>query len=139
MADVFSKADRSRIMRRVKSHGNQSTELRLIRFFRANALKGWRRNAKVFGRPDFVFPKDRIAVFVDGCFWHGHECRNLRPSTNKDYWARKIAKNRLRDLKVTLSLTTSGWNVIRLWECQLKSLTLLSWKKLARKRTWCEP
>ena len=81
--DVFDKAKRSDIMRKVKSKNNKSTEQNLIHFFNENKITGWRRNYSVKGHPDFVFLKERIAVFVDGCFWHGHDCRNTKPSDGK--------------------------------------------------------
>lgn len=83
-------------------------------------MKGWRRNYKLYGKPDFVFPKLRIVVFTDGCFWHGHDCRNLTPKQNSDYWSKKIAKNKTRDNEVSAKLMEKGWNVLRLWECELK-------------------
>jgi DNA mismatch endonuclease Vsr len=73
MADVFNKTKRSRVMAAIKSTGNKDTELKLIAIFRANGIAGWRRNQKLPGKPDFVFRRERLAVFVDGCFWHG--CR----------------------------------------------------------------
>lgn len=89
MADVFTQAKRSEIMRCVKAKKNTSTELKLISVFQELSIIGWRRNYPVKGHPDFVFLRDRIAVFVDGCFWHGHDCRNTRPSDNNDYWEKK--------------------------------------------------
>lgn len=89
MADVFDKDQRSQIMQKVKSHGNKSTEMKLISVFSANGISGWRRNYPVKGHPDFVFLKEKIAVFVDGCFWHGHDCRNTKPADNKEYWDKK--------------------------------------------------
>ena len=120
MADVFSKNQRSQIMRAVKSGGNKSTELKLIELFRKSKITGWRRNFKLFGKPDLTFPKQRIAVFVDGCFWHGHNCRNTNPANNADYWRTKIARNKERDLLVVRTLKEKGWHVIRIWECQIK-------------------
>lgn len=120
MADVFSKSQRSDIMRAVKSHGNKSTELKLIEIFKNSKLRGWRRTYKLFGNPDFVFPKKRIAVFVDGCFWHGHDCRNTKPADNADYWRKKIERNKRRDELVSKTLAEKGWQVIRIWECQVK-------------------
>ena len=79
-------------MRQVKSQKNKSTELRLIQVFKEQHITGWRRNYRVKGHPDFVFPKQRVAVFVDGCFWHGHDCRNTRPSDNQEYWQKKRGK-----------------------------------------------
>lgn len=108
-------------MRKVKSSRNKSTELKLISYFRANKIKGWRRNYKLIGKPDFVFPKVKTAIFVDGCFWHGHNCRNTKPKSNKEYWVRKIKNNKLRDKYVTKQLKEMGWQVIRIWECELKN------------------
>lgn len=121
MADTFTKEQRSQIMRQVKSSRNKSTELKLIQFFKDNSIKGWRRSYNLFGRPDFVFPLTKEAIFVDGCFWHGHSCRNTKPKNNKDYWQQKISRNKKRDRAVTKTLTSNGWTVIRIWECQLKN------------------
>lgn len=120
MADIFDKKRRSKIMSAVKSTHNKSTELKLIRFFREHRISGWRRNYKLFGRPDFVFPKLRLVIFTDGCFWHGHNCRNTTPKDNKTYWAKKIKRNRQRDKQVSNFLKQHGWTVMRLWECQLQ-------------------
>jgi len=120
VADVFDKQTRSKIMSKVKSKNNKSTELKMIEYFKEIELKGWRRNYKLFGKPDFTFPKKRVVVFVDGCFWHGHNCRNLKPKQNKEYWEKKIQKNKERDKLVTETLTQKGWKVYRIWECQLK-------------------
>jgi DNA mismatch endonuclease (patch repair protein) len=119
MADTFAKRERSRIMRAVKSHGNKSTELKLIGLFRKFGIKGWRRNYPLKGNPDFVFPKKRIAVFADGCFWHGHNCRNTKPASNKEYWRAKIARNKKRDKTVVKYLRSNNWSVIRIWECRI--------------------
>ena len=121
MADTFTIEQRSQIMRQVKSNRNKSTELKLIHFFKENSIRGWRRNCNLFGRPDFVFPLTKQAVFVDGCFWHGHNCRNTEPKDNKDYWQQKISRNKKRDRTVNKTLAAKGWTVIRIWECQLKN------------------
>ena len=120
MTDVYSKDKRSEVMRAVKSRGNKSTELKLIEIFKEHKIVGWRRNYKLFGKPDFVFPKQRLAIFVDGCFWHGHDCRNTKPADNADYWRRKIERNKTRDETVSKRLSEKGWQVIRIWECQLR-------------------
>ena len=120
MADVFLPEKRSEIMRKVKSKRNQSTEMRLIAFFKANGIKGWRRNYPLTGKPDFVFPKLKTVIFADGCFWHGHDCRNTRPEQNKEYWTKKRERNVRRDQEVTATLTRRGWNVVRIWECEIK-------------------
>ncbi|GEP90648.1 T/G mismatch-specific endonuclease [Chitinophaga terrae (ex Kim and Jung 2007)] len=123
MTDVFNKGQRSEVMRKVKSTGNASTELKLIQLFKALDIKGWRRKYKLFGNPDFTFPKLKVAVFADGCFWHGHDCRNTRPSQNKEYWTKKRERNITRDNIVNQHLSTHNWVVIRLWECEIKNGT----------------
>ena len=124
MADVFDKATRSVVMSKVRHKGNKSTELRLIKVFGELGIKSWRRNYLVKGHPDFVFSKRRIAVFVDGCFWHGHDCRNLRPKQNEDFWSAKREKNMARDIAVTEKFQRRGWTVLRIWECELKKKNL---------------
>lgn len=121
MSDVFLPEKRSEIMRKVKSKRNQSTEMRLIAFFKDNGIQGWRRNYPLTGKPDFVFPKLKTAIFADGCFWHGHDCRNTRPVQNKEYWTKKRERNQKRDQEVTEALCGKGWNVVRVWECEIKS------------------
>jgi DNA mismatch endonuclease (patch repair protein) len=119
MTDVFSIEKRSQIMRKVKSTQNNSTELRLIQFFKDNGIKGWRRNYPLPGKPDFVFPKLRIVIFADGCFWHGHDCRNTKPKQNAEYWLNKIEKNKQRDKEIVQILAERKWVVIRIWECEI--------------------
>lgn len=119
VADVFSKEKRSDIMSRVRGKGNRATEQKLIDLFRKNGFKGWRRNYPLFGKPDFVFPKERIAVFVDGEFWHGHPRRGQIPKTNTDFWVEKIRRNKRRDRLVNKTLKGKGWIVVRIWQCEL--------------------
>ncbi len=107
-------------MKHVRSKGNKSTELKMIEIFKALGITGWIRHYRVKGHPDFVFLKKHIAVFVDGCFWHGHDCRNTRPSDNATYWEKKREKNIEHDKKVTSMFEKRGWSVIRIWECELK-------------------
>ena len=95
-------------------------ELRLIEIFKQNGITGWRRNYPVKGHPDFVFPKQKIAVFVDGCFWHGHDCRNTRPADHQEYWQKKRERNINHDQEVTAMFEARGWTVLRIWECELK-------------------
>lgn len=106
-------------MSKVKSK-NTGAELKLIKIFKENNIKGWRRTYPMFGKPDFVFLKHRIAIFVDGCFWHGHNCRNVTPKNNAEYWRKKIENNKERDKIVTKTIEKKGWKVIRIWECELK-------------------
>ena len=120
MSDVFNKETRSQIMRAVKSRDTKSTEKTLLSLFKETGVTGWRRTYDVKGHPDFVFLKQRVAIFVDGCFWHGHDCRNTRPSNNAEYWQKKRAKNIRHDKEVTKNFEKRGWTVLRIWECELK-------------------
>lgn len=136
MADLFSSEQRSQIMRSVKGSRNKSTEEVLVSFFKRNKIKGWRRHYRLFGSPDFTFPLTRIVVFTDGCFWHGHNCRNTKPKNNASYWENKVEKNRSRDALVSKILCEKGWEVIRIWECSIKDKTLLDQlvKKVQKQR-----
>lgn len=124
MADVFEKEKRSSIMRAVKSKNTKSTEQQLMKLFKKHNITGWRHNYNVKGHPDFVFLDKRLAIFVDGCFWHGHDCRNTRPSDNADYWAQKRLRNMKRDQEITQRFEQRGWRVLRIWECEFKKTNL---------------
>lgn len=132
MPDVFTPARRSAVMARIRGSGNQTTELRMAEMFRAHGITGWRRRQKLFGKPDFVFRKERVAVFVDGCFWHG--CPKPKhaptPKSRAEWWAAKLQRNRERDLTVTRFLRKNGWRVLRVWECDLAKR---HWPALARR------
>lgn len=116
MADVLTPAQRSFNMSRIRGKGNATTELAMVRALRAAKITGWRRHAELPGRPDFVFPRRRIAVFVHGCFWHGCSRCYRRPGTNRRYWTEKIAANRRRDARVARYLRAEGWCVMTVWE-----------------------
>jgi DNA mismatch endonuclease, patch repair protein len=119
MPDVFTRAKRSQVMSRIRGSGNKDTELALIKLFRSEAITGWRRRTPVFGKPDFVFPTLRVAMFVDGCFWHGCPRHATEPKNNAPFWRKKFAANKARDLLVTRTLRRSGWRVLRIWEHEL--------------------
>ena len=119
MSDVFTKAKRSAVMALIRSGGNKATELRMIALFRECGITGWRRNAPVFGKPDFVFRASKVAVFVDGCFWHGCPRHGTMPRNNRAFWKAKFARNAARDREVTRTLRKAGWRVVRVWECAL--------------------
>jgi DNA mismatch endonuclease (patch repair protein) len=121
MADVFTKAQRSLVMSRVRGRGNVSTELRTAALLRANKVTGWRRNSSVFGKPDFVFCKAKVALFVDGCFWHGCARCYQAPKTSAAFWRAKIQRNMRRDQQVRRYLRGRGWKVVRVKECQLEA------------------
>jgi len=129
MGDVFSRSKRSEVMARIRSRGNERTEVAFARLLRQLGIFGWRRHKeirvpsavgeKVRVRPDFVFVAPRIAVFTDGCFWHGCRRHANVPSTNVSFWRRKIECNRARDQTVNRKLRLGGWRVIRVWEHEL--------------------
>jgi DNA mismatch endonuclease, patch repair protein len=120
MPDVFSKKKRSQVMAAIRSRGNKDTELKLITIFRTHRITGWRRNQQLPGRPDFVFRRERLAVFVDGCFWHGCPKHGEIPASNTAYWMRKILRNRERDKAVNRQLRRCGWKVLRVWAHALR-------------------
>ncbi len=103
-------------MSRIRGTGNRGTELRLIAIFRAHSITGWRRGWPLVGKPDFVFPRHRIAVFVDGCFWHGCPEHATWPKQHAVFWRKKILANRRRDREVNRLLRRAGWRVVRIWE-----------------------
>lgn len=119
--DMFSPDKRSAIMRAVKGAG-AGPERRLAAAFARLGLAPRTNDASLPGSPDFVFPRARLAVFVHGCFWHGHDCaRGARaPKTNAAYWAAKIARNVARDHTSARALRKLGYSVSTLWECRLK-------------------
>lgn len=117
--DVFSKKKRSEVMSKIRGKGNKDTEVALAKLFRSNRIAGWRRHHPITGRPDFAFPKQKLAVFVDGCFWHGCPKHCVEPKGNKVFWLRKLAANKARDRKVNRLLRVNGWHVLRIWEHDL--------------------
>ncbi|MDB5354882.1 MAG: mismatch repair protein Vsr [Phycisphaerales bacterium] len=119
MPDVFTHTKRSEVMSRIRGHGNKDTELALIRLFRLNGITGWRRRYPLFGKPDFVFPKLKLAIFVDGCFWHCCPKHSNLPVNNRLFWERKLEGNRRRDRLVSRRLRAAGWRVVRVWEHEL--------------------
>src|ERR1700675_994609 len=121
---TFGQLTRSQLMSRVRSAGNVTTELKLLRLLHAHKIRGWRRNYPLIGKPDFVFPAVRVVVFVDGCFWHGHNCgRNLTPRKNVAQWKAKIRATESRDRRIRHALRQRNWKVITIWECSLRRNT----------------
>jgi DNA mismatch endonuclease (patch repair protein) len=121
MPDIFTKAKRSDVMSRVRSRGNRRTELALIKLLRVHRIKGWRRHPKLPGTPDFLFRKERVVIFVDGCFWHGCPKHATFPVTRQAFWSTKLADNKARDLRVNSALRRSGWRVLRVWQHELQA------------------
>ena len=119
MADVFTKAKRSEVMSRIRGSGNRGTEIALEKLFRKHGVTGWRRNQPLFGKPDFTLRRQRIIIFVDGCFWHGCLKHCSIPVNNRAFWKKKLTANRERDRLVTRTLRKQGWRVICVWEHDL--------------------
>ena len=121
VADVFTRQKRSEVMSRIRGRGNKGTEGLLAKIFRLYRVRGWRRNIPLPGKPDFTFRAQRLAVFIDGCFWHACPAHGTRPKSNSEYWDAKLARNRVRDRTVTRELRRRGWRVLRIWEHELKN------------------
>jgi DNA mismatch endonuclease (patch repair protein) len=131
MADIYTRAQRSALMARVRGRGNATTEGALATLLRAQAWSGWRRQQAVCGRdarggpfrvrPDFVFRRRRIVVFVDGCFWHGCPLHGTKPKGNAAFWRAKFRRNLERDRRDTRNLRRAGWKVVRMWEHELRA------------------
>lgn len=119
MADTVDKSKRSEIMSRIRSRENKATELALVAAFRRNGIIGWRRHQPLFGKPDFVFRQQRVAIFVDGCFWHGCPKHGSVPDSNRAFWKEKLARNAARDRLVNKTLKRGGWRVLRIWQHEL--------------------
>lgn len=110
---------RSRMMSQVRSRGNKTTEARLRYSMVSAGMSGWRMHPRtILGRPDFFFEKARLAVFVDGCFWHACEACGHVPFNNRKYWHHKLLRNRERDRSTSQRLRRSGYKVLRFWEHQ---------------------
>lgn len=118
MTDTFSPEQRSEIMRRVKSR-NTSLELKVRSTLHKRGLR-FRLNYPLPGKPDIVFVKAKIAIFLDSCFWHGCPEHLRMPQSNRDYWLQKIKRNVERDKKINIEYANSGWKILRFWEHEMK-------------------
>ena len=123
--DHVPKEVRSKIMAAVRSRGNTTTEVPLGRMMWAAGIRGYRKHWPVAGKPDFAWPGRKVAIFVDGCFWHGCSCKYL-PRTNTDFWRNKIETNKRRDKRVARSLRSDGWTVVRIKECKVRKAATLT-------------
>lgn len=123
MLDPLTPAERSARMTRVRSSSNRSTEGRVEEVLRGNGIEGWIKHAKLSTtRPDFYFPQYQLAIFVDGCFWHGCPvCDRNWPTNRAAFWRDKIEGNRRRDNRTRRALRQQGYHVMRIWEHELKS------------------
>ena len=131
--DKVSKKTRSNIMAQVRSRDNRSTERKLRSSFAGSGVSGYKLNVKSLpGVPDFVFPKEKVAVFVDGCFWHGCPSCYRRPHSSRKYWDEKVKRNMKRDRRNRRLLREMGWIPVRIWEHSLTSLPTVRRKILVK-------
>lgn len=131
--DHVSTTIRSSIMRAVKSKGARSTEARLRAVLVSHGIRGWRMNAdELPAKPDFVFEKQQLAIFVDGCFWHGCPKCYRRPLSNQPYWDAKVARNIERDRRQRRMLRKLGWAIVQIWEHDFKVGSSAVLKKIDR-------
>jgi DNA mismatch endonuclease (patch repair protein) len=117
MADKLTPEQRSRIMARVRTR-NTAPEVALRHALHAASIRGWRLHRRLPGKPDLVFGKARLCVFVDGAFWHGHP--DYYYGQSGEFWDKKIASNRARDERVNRELGELGWRVIRVWDFEVE-------------------
>ena len=136
MTDVYGPEKRSAVMRRVKGK-DTAPELLVRRLLWRLGARYRLHRADLPGKPDIVLPGRRLAVFVHGCFWHGHDCaRGARvPKANRDYWIAKVGRNRSRDSGSRAALAALGWRVETIWECELTDAAALE----DRARGWLFP
>lgn len=126
--DPLTRAERSALMSKVRSRGNRSTEGVVEQILAANGIDGWVKHpSDIAGSPDFFFLEQRLAVFVDGCFWHQcPKCARNSPRSRRRFWLRKIEQNRLRDNRIRSQLRRKGFHVMRIWEHSLRDSRWLS-------------
>lgn len=121
--DILTKEERSDRMGRVRSKRNRSTERRVRSLLMRERIRGWNMNVdSIVGAPDFLFPARKVAVFIDGCFWHGcPKCARPMPRSHRTYWAPKLQANITRAQRVNRQLRRLGFKVVRIWEHELSS------------------
>lgn len=121
--DVLSREKRSQIMASVKS-SDTKPEMLVRRYLHAHSFRYGLHNRKLPGSPDIVLRKYKTIIFINGCFWHGHEgCKYYRlPKSNIEFWQTKIVRNRQRDIETIEALKVKGWRVITIWECELRNI-----------------
>ncbi len=119
-------SQRSSLMSRIRSKNNKTTEWRVRSLLMHNRLKGWKMHVKWLpGCPDFVFEKEKVAIFIDGCFWHGCPLCYKKPKTSIEYWEQKLIANKNRDDKVNKLLEINGWFVLRFWEHETREKSMI--------------
>lgn len=129
MTDVLTRKQRSYNMSMIRAK-NTKPEIVLRKMLSVNRIKGYRLHYRLMGKPDIVFPKRKIAVFIDGCFWHKCPRCFIKPVTRKKFWKNKIDSNVKRDRVVNRTLRKKGWKVLRIWEHELKNEKIVKRKIL---------
>ena len=119
MPDVLTQEQRKYNMSRIRAK-NTGPEIKLRKLLFARGIRGYRIHFNLPGKPDIVFTRKKIAVFIDGCFWHKCPVCYQEPETRKEFWMKKIQSNIDRDKKVDKQLKSDGWTVIRIWEHEIK-------------------
>lgn len=118
MTDRMTPEQRHYCMSRIRSNDTKP-EMIVRRFLWSHGIRYRLHKKGLPGKPDIVIARLRTVIFINGCFWHGHDCRTHTPKTNTDFWTAKIERNRLRDLENGIKLRAAGYNVITIWECEL--------------------
>ncbi len=121
MMDSMTPAQRHYCMSRIRSNDTKP-EMIVRRFLWSHGIRYRLHKKGLPGKPDIVIARLRTVIFINGCFWHGHDCREYRPKTNTEFWISKISRNRRRDLDNGIKLRAAGYNVITIWECELSRL-----------------
>lgn len=119
MTDVLTPDQRKLNMSRIKGK-NTSPEIKIRKLLFSNGIRGYRVNYKITGKPDIVFPRKRLVIFIDGCFWHKCPIHFQVPQTNTEFWLEKINRNVERDLIINKKLKNEGWEVMRIWEHRVR-------------------
>ena len=126
----MSREQRSRNMSRIRSK-NTRPEIIVRKYLFSRGFR-YKINYNITGRPDIVFPKKKLAIFIHGCFWHLHGCKySTMPKTNKQFWENKLNRNKSRDKIVESRLSDDGWKIYKVWECELKDNRENCLKRLA--------
>ena len=119
MTDILTPSQRKYNMSRIRGK-NTGPEIKLRKLLWTQGVRGYRIHYKLPGKPDIIFTKKKIAIFIDGCFWHKCPVCFQEPETRKEFWMKKIGSNVNRDLKNTLQLQDDGWTVLRFWEHEIR-------------------
>jgi DNA mismatch endonuclease (patch repair protein) len=133
MTDIVSKEQRSRMMAGIRCKNTQP-EMSIRHELFSKGFRYRLHDKKLPGKPDLVFPQHRTALFINGCFWHGHNCELFRsPSSNQEFWKMKISANKINDAKNRILLMDAGWKVVTVWECAMRGKKSMGMSTLIEK------